>query len=141
MPQSTRKVALGFSLGSGVLLAMQDRLQPPVDAVIVASAFSTARKAAIRRRFFPGILAYLAPDSLWNNVAAARRVKVPFLVVHSDVDRAFPLSMAREIAAAGGQPNSLLVQRGFAHNALYASVTEGQWAGIVAFVLSGQPPR
>lgn len=137
LPTTTRRVALGFSLGSGVVLATQDRLQPPIDAIIVASAFSTARKAALRRRFFPGILAYLAPDSLWNNVAAARRVKVPLLVVHSDADRAFPLSMARAIADASGQPKSLHIQHGFPHNSLYASVTDAQWAGIVAFIRTG----
>ena len=137
LPTHMRRTALGFSLGSGVLLAAFPRMQPPLDGIIVASAFSTARRAALRRRFFPGILAYLAPDTVWNNVAAIRKVNAPLRIVHSDADRAFPLSMARELARASGQPGSLVIQHGYAHNALYAKATAAQWQPLVRFIVKG----
>ena len=139
LPADQRRAALGFSLGSGVLLGAHPRMRAAPDAVILASAFSTARKAALRRRFVPGLLAYLAPDSVWNNIAAVRHVREPLLIVHSDADRAFPVSMAKELAAASGNPASLLIQHGFAHNALYAHASEGQWQPLIAFIRTGVP--
>jgi alpha-beta hydrolase superfamily lysophospholipase len=134
VPPGTRRVVLGFSLGSGVALGALPRLAPAPDGVVLASAFSTGRQAAARRHPVQGLLAYLAPPGTWDNVAAVRTLRQPVLVVHSDADRAFPLAMARALVAAAPPPKALAVQRGYAHNALYAAPEAAQWAPIVAFI-------
>ena len=55
--------ALGFSLGSGILLEALERLEPYPDGVIVMSAYSSARDAAVRMRLLDPRLRWLVPGA------------------------------------------------------------------------------
>lgn len=69
----------------------------------------------------------LAPDE-----AAARIAPVPLLIVHGDQDKYFPLSHARRLYEAAGEPKELWTEPGFGHaeSAISAALLNriGAWA-------------
>lgn len=123
-------VLLGFSLGTGVVCAVA----PRVDAagIILCEGFSTLREAGIAMGF-PRWLAASVPDA-WDTVRRIGEVEVPVLVVHSEDDALFPLSMARRVFEACGARGELVVMRGFSHDAPIYSPTEEYWGPIAAWV-------
>jgi hypothetical protein len=56
------------------------------------------------------------------------------LVVHSDVDGLFPLSMAQRVAEACGLRGKLIVINGLSHNAPIFTPTEEYWQPISDWV-------
>ena len=63
--------------------------------------------------------------------AECARLEMPVLVVHSDVDGLFPLSMAERVAEACGARGRLIVINGLSHNAPIFAPTEDYWQPIV----------
>jgi uncharacterized protein len=59
---------------------------------------------------------------------------MPVLVVHSDEDGLFPLSMAEQVAEACGENGELLVIRGVSHNAPIFAPTEEYWQPVADWV-------
>jgi hypothetical protein len=123
-------VLLGFSLGTGVVCAVA----PRVDAagVILCEGFSTLREAGIAMGF-PHWLARSVPDA-WNTVHCVGGLETPVLVVHSEDDGLFPLSMAKRVFEACGSHGELVVMHGFSHDAPIYSPTEEYWEPIAAWV-------
>ena len=124
---------LGFSLGSGVMLEALDGLAPYPDGVIVMSAYTSARDAAIRMRLLDPRLRWLVPD-VWNNVRAVQRVRAPLLVVHGTGDGLFDAEMARAIHAAAPEPRALALLDGFDHTAAWERASAEFWAPVIGFV-------
>jgi pimeloyl-ACP methyl ester carboxylesterase len=54
-------------------------------------------------------------DEALNILAAAGRLRVPWLVVHGSADPAVPVSVARRLAARSGAPTELLLMDGADH--------------------------
>ena len=128
--------ALGYSLGSGVLLESLGRLQPYPDGVIVMSAYTSAREAAVRMRLIDPRLRWLIPD-VWNNVREVRRVRAPLLVVHGTGDHLLPVDMAHAIHAAAPEPRSLALLDGFHHTAAWDEASEAFWGPVIEFAKRG----
>jgi pimeloyl-ACP methyl ester carboxylesterase len=121
-----RVVVMGVSLGGAV--AIQGAADDPrIAEVISVSAFASMREV-VRDR----VPAFLAPLSLppafheaealarmevdgADTVAAARRVRVPTLLLHGAVDRVVPPAQAREIEAALAGPKALWLIDGAGH--------------------------
>jgi alpha-beta hydrolase superfamily lysophospholipase len=120
---------LGFSLGTGVVGAIASRIEP--DGVILCEGFSTLRDAGMAMGL-PRWLTHLVPD-VWQTIRRVRELEVPILVVHSDEDRLFPLSMAKRVVEACGRHGELLVANGFAHNAPIFAPTESYWQPIAGW--------
>jgi uncharacterized protein len=137
---TSRVCALGFSMGSGVLLDAYKEFHPAPDCMIVGAAFSSARDAAVRAWGIPGWMGYGLPDQ-WNNVSAISRSHPPLLVLHSDADRGNPLWMSERIYRAAPQPKQLIVLRGLGHNAAYIGPIEQWWAPVVTFIEEGGATR
>ena len=123
-------VLLGFSLGTGVVCAVAPWVD--VAGVILCEGFSTLRDAGIAMGF-PRWLARAVPDA-WNTVHCIGELGLPVLVVHSEDDRLFPLSMARQVFEACGSCGELVVMRGFSHDSPIYSPTEEYWEPIAAWV-------
>jgi alpha-beta hydrolase superfamily lysophospholipase len=123
-------VLLGFSLGTGVVCAVAPRVD--VAGVVLCEGFSTLREAGIAMGF-PHCLARAVPDA-WNTVHRVAELGLPVLVVHSEDDRLFPLSMARRVFEACGSRGELVVMRGFSHDAPIYSPTKEYWEPIAAWV-------
>jgi pimeloyl-ACP methyl ester carboxylesterase len=123
-------VLLGFSLGSGVGGAVASRVD--VDGLVLCEGFSTLREAGIAMGF-PRWLTRVVPD-VWDTVRRVSALEMPVLVVHSDVDGLFPLSMATRVAEACGPRGTLIVIKGVSHNAPIFSPTEDYWRPVAAWV-------
>jgi pimeloyl-ACP methyl ester carboxylesterase len=123
-------VLLGFSLGSAVACAVASR----VDAcgVVLCEGFSTLREAGIAMGF-PRWLTRMVPD-VWDTVHRVCELEQPVLIVHSDVDGLFPLSMATRVAESCGLRGTLIVINGVSHNAPIFAPTEDYWKPIAAWV-------
>jgi pimeloyl-ACP methyl ester carboxylesterase len=122
---------LGFSLGSGVVCAVASRVD--VDGVILCEGYSTLREGAASVGL-PRWMTRFVPD-VWENVLRVGELGVPVLVVHSDADRLFPVSMAERVVAACGERGELVVVRGLSHNAPIFNPTDVYWRPVVEWAM------
>jgi pimeloyl-ACP methyl ester carboxylesterase len=123
-------VLLGFSLGSGVGCAVASRID--VDGLILCEGFSALREAGAAMGF-PRWLTRVVPN-VWDTVHRVGELEMPVLVVHSDEDGLFPLSMANRVAEACGPRGELIVVNGLTHNTPIFAPTETYWKPIVKWV-------
>ena len=123
-------VLLGFSLGTGVAGAVASSVG--IDGLILCQGFSTLREAALAMGF-PLWVTRMVPDA-WDTVRRACALDVPVLVVHSDVDGLFPLSMATRVAEACGERGELMIISGVSHNAPIFAPMEEYWKPIAEWV-------
>lgn len=123
-------VLLGFSLGTGVGCAVASRIE--VDGLVLCEGFSTLREAGAAMGF-PRWVTRVVPDA-WDTVRRVCELEMPVLVVHSDVDGLFPLSMAKRVADACGERGTLIVIHGLSHNTPIFTPTEDYWQPIVDWI-------
>jgi len=123
-------ILLGFSLGSGVGAAVASRVE--IDGLVLCEGFSTLREAAMAMGF-PRWVTRMVPDA-WDTVHRVSALEMPMLVVHSDVDGLFPLSMATRVAEACGPRGKMVVINGLTHNAPIFAPTEDYWQPIADWV-------
>jgi fermentation-respiration switch protein FrsA (DUF1100 family) len=118
---------LGFSLGSGVVLAVAPRLK--VDGVILCQGYSTLREAALAMGFRPW-MTHAMPD-VWRNIRQLNEITTRVLVVHGDGDQLFPVAMAKRIHEACGERGELIIVSGLAHDGPVYFPTEAYWRPVV----------
>jgi pimeloyl-ACP methyl ester carboxylesterase len=145
-----RVATVGFSMGASVVVR-HAALVGGVDAVVAVSGparwFYKGTPAMRRlhlvverpagRLVARTLLRTRVGSRRWDplpeepRAVAGRIAPTPFLVVHGDDDRYFPLDHPRELAAAGGPTAELWVVPGFGHaeNAIDADLTAriGSW--------------
>ena len=131
-----RPFVLGYSLGTGVMLEAIDRWAPAPAGAVFAASYSSAREGAVAFGLVPRWLTFLLPD-LWNNVRDVRKLKQPLLVLQSDADQLFPVSMARAVHDAATVPKQLVILRGFDHESGHRNPTDVYWAPVVRFLATG----
>ena len=119
-------VLLGFSMGTGVGCAVASRMD--VDGLVLCEGFSSLREGAMAMGF-PRWMTLGVPDA-WNTANCIGELRMPVLVVHSEEDGLFPLSMADRVAKACGGRGELLVIPGMSHNAPIFEPTEEYWEPI-----------
>lgn len=123
-------ILLGFSMGTGVGCAVASRMD--VDGFVLCEGFSSLRDAGLAMGF-PRWLTRSVPNA-WDTVNCIGELRMPVLVVHSDEDGLFPLSMAVQVAKACGANGELLVIGGLPHNAPIFAPTEEYWEPIAEWV-------
>ncbi|MGD0444243.1 MAG: alpha/beta fold hydrolase [Edaphobacter sp.] len=123
-------VLLGFSLGSAVSSAVASRLG--VDGLVLCEGFSTLREAGTAIGF-PQWMTRVVPDS-WQTIRRVSELEIPVLVVHSDKDGLFPVTMARRVADACGTRGELIVINGLSHNAPLFTPTLAYWQPVAEWV-------
>jgi uncharacterized protein len=123
-------VLLGFSLGSGIGCATASRID--IAGLVLCEGFSTLREGAMAIGF-PRWLTHIVPD-VWDTVVRVCDLNVPVLVVHSDADDLFPVSMAKRVAEACGPRAELIVINGLSHNAHIFAPTAAYWQPIADWV-------
>lgn len=136
---AVRRVAFGSALGATVLLQGVDSVQPHVNGLVIEGVTASVREAAVRDGRIPAPIARLLPD-IADNVAAARRVHVPLLAVHSYADARFPFSDAERVIAAVPSQSTLVRHWRPGHSSLLASSRPCDWAPVLAFVRTGALP-
>ncbi|WP_407935942.1 alpha/beta hydrolase [Cupriavidus necator] len=138
-PMAKRRVVLGHSLGSGILLDVARRFVPQPDGYVIAAGFSSARLAAVQTGRVPAWAAWLLPDP-WNNAARASKLTQPLLVVHSRDDAVITPPHAERLASAARQLHALVMLDAMPHDAaIVPDHIAAFWAPIVGFVHAPEP--
>ena len=123
-------VLLGYSLGTGISCAAASRID--VEGLILCEAFSTFREGAMAIGC-PQWLTRTVPD-VWNTAVRVCDLSVPVLVVHSDADELFPMTMAKRIVEACGQRGELIVVNGLVHDEPIYTATPLYWQPIADWI-------
>jgi alpha-beta hydrolase superfamily lysophospholipase len=131
-----RPFVLGYSLGTGVVFDAVKRWKPQPAGVVFAASYSSARDGAVAFGLIPGWATFLLPD-MWNNIRDARNLSQPLLVMQSDADQLFPVSMARAVFDAATVPKQMVVLHGYMHEAGHHDPTDEYWAPVVRFLTGG----
>jgi alpha-beta hydrolase superfamily lysophospholipase len=118
---------LGYSLGTGVSSAVAGRVT--ASGLILCEGFSSLREAGYKLRF----LRLVIPDR-WNTVDGICGMKTSVLVMHSDADELFPVSMAERVVDACGTQGVLVVVKGVSHNEPIFAPMEMYWGTIAEWV-------
>lgn len=134
-----RKVAMGTALGATILLQAIDSIQSHVSGVIIEGADASIREAAVRAGHLPERVAPFV-EEIGDNVAAASRVRVPMLAVHSRADNRVPFSDAERVVAAVPARVSLVRHWRPGHSGILTSSRPCDWAPVLAFIRSGALP-
>jgi uncharacterized protein len=116
---------LGFSLGTGVASAIAARVN--ANGLILCEGFSSFRDA-VSAIGVPRSLTFFAED-VWPTTKLVCELDLPVLVVHSDADRLFPLSMAERVVKACKRGESVTL-KGFDHNEPIFVASESYWRPI-----------
>jgi alpha-beta hydrolase superfamily lysophospholipase len=126
---------LGFSLGTGIVPAILDR----VDAhrLVICEGFTSFRAAARRVGFLPPLSALVPP--VWASENALRACSLPVLLVHSTRDRLFPVTMAETLAGWCGPRAQLQIVEGLRHNEPFYNPTPDYWYPIADFLAAQDP--
>jgi alpha-beta hydrolase superfamily lysophospholipase len=118
---------LGFSLGTGVVLAVTPTVE--IEGVILCQGYSTLREAALAMGF-QRWMTHAMPD-VWHNLRRLKEITTPVLIVHSDGDQLFPVAMAKRVYEASGPRGELIIVSGFAHDGPVYFPAEAYWRPIV----------
>lgn len=121
---------LGFSLGTGIVPAILDRVA--AHRLVLCESFTSFR-AATRRVGIPSFLSLLIPP-IWDSRQTLRSAAHRVLLVHSTGDRLFPIAMARELVACCGQRAHLQIVEGLGHNEPFYKPTRAYWDPIAEFI-------
>ena len=132
-----RPYVLGYSLGTGVVFDAVRRWTPPPAGVVFAASYSSAREGAVAFGLVPRWATFLFPD-LWNNVRDVANLRQPLLVLQSDADQLFPVSMAKAVYDAATVPRHMVVLHGYRHEDGHQRPTDDYWAPVVRFLQSGR---
>ncbi len=128
-----RHYVLGYSLGTGVVFDAVRRFTPSPAGVVFVASYSSARDGAVAFGLIPKWATVLLPD-LWNNVRDTRNLRQPLLVMQSDADQLFPVSMAKAVYDAATVPKQMVVLHGYRHEDGHQRPTDEYWAPVVGFM-------
>ena len=123
-------VASGWSLGAAVAIAAADRNAGKVNGLIALSPWTTLAEVAVG--IFPAVAVKAMLRETYDSRSAAKRIRVPALVVHGELDDLIPVAQGREIAEVlGGSARWVPVPR-TGHNDLLAKPVV--WQEMAAFL-------
>ena len=111
-------VVCGWSLGAALAIATVDRHPEEVRGLIALSAWTTLAEVAVK--LFPEFAVKMMLRESYDSRAAARRIRVPALVVHGEYDDLIPVAQGQEIASVLGGGARWVQVRGASHNDLLA---------------------
>jgi fermentation-respiration switch protein FrsA (DUF1100 family) len=135
-PRASAHRALGFSLGSAVLIDVAAQLRPRPDGLVIAAGFASAREMAVANGLIAPWAAWVLPD-LWNSEKRLPDVMLPLLIVHGRDDEVVPLAHALRLCEAARSPRRLVVLDHLAHDApLDPTASTTFWDVVVDAVAS-----
>ena len=126
-----RVFLLGESLGGGVSYELARR-HPELGGLITSSTF-TSIPAMVRKLFpLPGLGALVR--TRYDNLAKARELRPPRLLLHGRCDELVPFRMAEELRDATRPPAELVAVDGAGHNDLFDVGGDACYSAIARFV-------
>ncbi len=137
--ESRNQLAVGSSLGGGVLANVAQRI--PFKAVAITASFTSMDDAIAQRinRFSPGLRRFLAKDaaiSKFNSLESIQRCLSPVFIAGAVNDDATPLWMSKALhqAAPSHLPKGFLALTGCEHHEVYEKAPEQLMAGLESFL-------
>ncbi len=127
-----RIIYQGHSLGAAVAVELS-LTQPPM-AMVLVSPFASVRDMARLTLPFPPA-GWLVRNH-YDSISRIRRLNVPVLVLHGDLDETVPISQGRKLYEAANEPKRFQALAGAAHNDTFQITAEQYWGAIESF-LSG----
>jgi len=130
---ASERIAFAHSLGTGILLGVADRLEPPPTKVVVHGAFTTMLALLVD-------LGYVEPEAqdqypdIWDGLKNVQDLDVPLFVLHSRNDSTVKLSMGEELAAAAGGKATFLALDTPGHNSVYETPDDDTWGPILDLI-------
>jgi uncharacterized protein len=109
-------VVCGWSLGAALAIATVDRHPEEVRGLIALSPWTTLAECAVE--IFPEFAVKAMLREHYDSRAAARRIRLPALVVHGERDDLIPVGQGEEIASVLAGDKTWVPVRGAAHNDL-----------------------
>jgi len=118
----------GMSLGSGIAAAIMGKV--PMHRLVLCGAFTSLRKGAVSVGI-PQAFEFGVP-AIWDTEDALRTCSVPVLIVHSEKDRLFPVSMAEQLAASCASQCELVIVPNVSHSDPFYHPQLSYWGSIIA---------
>jgi uncharacterized protein len=109
-------VVAGWSLGAALAIATVDRHPEDVRGLIALSPWTTL--AEVARGIFPEVAVRMMLKEHYDSRSAARRIQVPALIVHGEMDDLIPVGQGKEISSVLAGPARWVPVSGAAHNDL-----------------------
>ena len=109
-------VVAGWSLGAALAIATVDRHLDEVRGLIALSPWTTL--AEVARGIFPEVAVRMMLKEHYDSRSAARRITVPAVVVHGEMDDLIPVEQGQEIASVLAGPTRWVPVSRAAHNDL-----------------------
>lgn len=128
-------VVLGQSLGTAV--AVDLAAKRPLAALILEGGFPSARRAAQRAIWLPGI-AYVI-RTRFDSAAKLKGIRIPVLVAHCRDDSVLPYALGEELYAAANQPKTFVSYPAACHEPLFYADPDDYAAKLLVFL--GMEPK
>ena len=123
-------VVAGWSLGAALAIATVDRHQGEVRGLIALSPWTTL--AEVARGIFPEVAVRMMLKEHYDSRAAARRIRVPALVAHGEMDDLIPVEQGKEISSVLAGPTQWVSVPRTGHNDLLGR--REVWAAMAGFL-------
>lgn len=125
-------VVAGWSLGAALAIATVDRHPKDVRGLIAMSPWTTL--AEVARGVFPEMAVRMMLKEHYDSRAAARRITVPALVIHGEMDDLIPMKQGLEISNVLAGPTRWVPVSRAAHNDLLGR--QEAWEAMAEFLQS-----
>ena len=125
-----RIVYQGHSLGAAVAVELA-LAQPPL-AMVLVSPFASVRDMARLTLPFPPA-GWLIRNH-YDSISRIRRLNVPVLVLHGDLDDTVPIAQGRKLHEAANEPKRFQMLAGAAHNDTFQATPEQYWGALESFL-------
>lgn len=112
--EANRIIAWGFSLGTGVAVALAS--ERPVGGLILEAPYTST--VAIAASMFPIVPVSLFMRDQFHSDRRIGRANVPLLVMHGDSDRTIPIGFGERLFALAHEPKQFVRFAGGGHNNL-----------------------
>lgn len=114
-PANSKIVVYGESLGTGVAVQLAAKRQPA--GVVLESPFSSA--VDVGAHLYPFLPVYWLLKDRFDSIRYIRHLTAPLLVLHGELDRIVPSSLARKLFAAAPGPKKAYFIGEATHYTLY----------------------
>lgn len=108
-------IIYGESLGTGV--GLQVAAEKPVAGLILESPFTSIAERA--SQLYPWLPVNLLLKDRYDSRAYIKKVEVPVLIVHGELDRVVPATMGHEMFALANEPKQLAIIPNSGHDDHY----------------------
>lgn len=110
--RGTKVIVYGQSLGGHLAVALAERKEKEIDAVVIEGAFSSHRDIAAHQAKRWGWLARILVRSRYHAKRSVEKMHKPLLIIHSTEDKIIPFYMGKRIYDHANEPKEFYEIKG-----------------------------